>query len=232
MTGHGRGPVAASGLRRAVAGPGARRPGRRRPATPVPPGEGSRTVGRRERAAASGGSVGAGSVRRRCGRGRRGGLRLWYELESHALGLGGPTRGRRRSTAGSRWARCCRKLSADHVIGSRWPFASSIWCTASPTIVPGDYLLHQNEGFSQVHAILGGGPNIVAVTVDPWLDPARGGRSGSTTCPGTRVGWVRQGGRQRRRALGVLARRVGQPRRACWARGPIWCCRGRPTPPS
>jgi UPF0755 protein len=61
------------------------------------------------------------------------------------------------------------KLSADHVIGSSLAFRIFDLVHGSPTLVPGDYLLHQNESFSLVHALLDGGPNIAAVTVDPGL---------------------------------------------------------------
>jgi UPF0755 protein len=93
---------------------------------------------------------------------------LWYELESHALG--GP--GQQvvvGVTAGESVHTVVARLSADKVIGSSLAFEVSDLIHGSPTVTPGDYLLHQNLTFGQVRAILNGGPNVFAVTVLPGL---------------------------------------------------------------
>ncbi len=93
---------------------------------------------------------------------------LWYEVESHGSGTAGP-REVINVESGESVGTVLSKLSADHVIGSTLAFRVYDLVHGSPTILPGHYLLHQNQGFSQVHAILGSGPNIAAVTVDPGL---------------------------------------------------------------
>lgn len=93
---------------------------------------------------------------------------LWYELESHALGSAGP-REIVDIHSGESVGSVVAKLSADHVIGSSLAFRIYDLVHGSPALLPGDYLLHQNESFSQVHALLDGGPNIAAITVDPGL---------------------------------------------------------------
>jgi UPF0755 protein len=95
-------------------------------------------------------------------------LGLWYELESHALGSAGP-REIVDIRSGDSLGTVVGRLSADHVIGSTLAFRIFDLVHGSPTLVPGEYLLHQNESFSQVHAILAGGPNIAAVTVHRGL---------------------------------------------------------------
>lgn len=93
---------------------------------------------------------------------------LWYELESHALGSAGP---REIITVhdGESVGAVVAALAAHHVIGSSLAFRISDLVHGTPTLVPGEYQLHQNETFAQVRAILNGGPNIAAVTVDPGL---------------------------------------------------------------
>ena len=93
---------------------------------------------------------------------------LWYEAESHGSGTAGP-REVINVESGESVGSVLSKLSADHVIGSTLAFRVYDLVHGSPTILPGHYLLHQNQGFAQVHAILGSGPNISAVTVDPGL---------------------------------------------------------------
>ena len=115
-----------------------------------------------------------------------------------------------RSRAGESVSAVAGQLAAHHVIGSSLAFRIYDLVHGSPTIDPGVYLLHQNQSFSQVHAILGGGPNIFTVTVLRGLtlrevaDP--GGRS---TRPRRQL--VRPRGGQRRRPLGLLAARIEQP---------------------
>jgi UPF0755 protein len=95
-------------------------------------------------------------------------LVFWYELQSHALG----SAGRREIVevqSGESVSAVAAQLSADHVIGSSFAFRVFDLVHGTPSLVPGHYLLHQNETFAQVRAILSGGPNILAVTVDPGL---------------------------------------------------------------
>jgi UPF0755 protein len=93
---------------------------------------------------------------------------FWYELQSHALG----SAGRRvivEVNNGASVDSVVAKLSTDHVIGSTLAFRISDLIHGSPTIIPGHYLLHENQTFAQVRAILDAGPNILAVTVNPGL---------------------------------------------------------------
>jgi UPF0755 protein len=93
---------------------------------------------------------------------------FWYELQSHALG----SAGRREIVevqSGESVSTVAAQLSADHVIGSSFAFRLFDAVHGTPTLVPGHYLLHQNQTFAEVRAILNGGPNILAVTVDPGL---------------------------------------------------------------
>ncbi len=96
------------------------------------------------------------------------GLVLWYELESHALGPAG-----RREVvqvkSGESVSAVAGQLAASHVIGSSLAFRIYDLVHGSPTIDPGIYLMHQNQSFAQVHAILAGGPNIFVVTVSRGL---------------------------------------------------------------
>ena len=89
---------------------------------------------------------------------------LWYELESHAIGSEGP-RVVVQVSSGESVSAVAGQLAAHHVIGSSLAFRIYDLVHGSPTIDPGVYLLHQNQSFSQVHAILGAGPNIFTVTV-------------------------------------------------------------------
>jgi UPF0755 protein len=96
------------------------------------------------------------------------GFVLWYELESHALG----PEGRRevvQVTSGESVSAVASQLAARHVIGSSLAFRIYDLVHGSPTIDPGIYLLHQNQTFGQVHAILAGGPNIYVVSVSRGL---------------------------------------------------------------
>ena len=151
---------------------------------PVRQGEGSRTIRRSEQ-------------RRQRQRQRRrwvkvlGGAVLvvllafvfWYELESHAPG----SAGRReviQVTPGESMGSVTSQLSAHHVIGSTLAFRLFDLVHGSPTVIPGEYALHGNESFAQVHAILAAGPNIEAVTVDRGLTLDEVAPR-STACTGT-----------------------------------------------
>jgi UPF0755 protein len=93
---------------------------------------------------------------------------FWYELQSHALG----SAGRREIVqiqSGETTSAVIGQLSSNHIIGSSLAFRISDLVHGTPTIIPGEYLLHQNETFGEVRAILNGGPNILAVTVEPGL---------------------------------------------------------------
>jgi UPF0755 protein len=93
---------------------------------------------------------------------------LWYELESHALGPAGP-REIVDIQSGESVSSVVGMLSAHHVIGSSLAFRIFDLVHGSPTIVAGDYLLHQNESFSEVHTILDAGPNIAEIVVNRGL---------------------------------------------------------------
>jgi UPF0755 protein len=93
---------------------------------------------------------------------------LWYELQSHALGQAGK-REIVEVQSGESVSSVLAQLSADHVIGSSFAFRVFDLVHGTPSLVPGHYLLHQNETFAQVRSILNGGPNILAVSVDPGL---------------------------------------------------------------
>jgi UPF0755 protein len=138
------------------------------PRQPVRQGEGSRTVGRR-------------ALRQQRLRRRRiltliGGVVLvvvlafafWYELESHALGPAG-RREIVQVTAGESMDSIAAQLSAHHVIGSTFAFRLFDLVHGSPTVTPGDYALHRNETFAQVHAALAAGPNIYVVSLNRGL---------------------------------------------------------------
>jgi UPF0755 protein len=93
---------------------------------------------------------------------------LWYELESHALG----PPGRQEVVVvqrGESFSSVADKLGQDKVIGSTWAFRFYTLVHGSPAVLYGDYAFRQNETFGQVLSILGGGPNIYAVTVYPGL---------------------------------------------------------------
>jgi UPF0755 protein len=93
---------------------------------------------------------------------------LWFEIESHTSGPLGP-REVIEIQSGESLGSVVAQLSADHVIGSSLAFRVFDLIHGSPTLVPGHYELHQNQSFGAVHAILDGGPNILAVTVNSGL---------------------------------------------------------------
>jgi peptidoglycan lytic transglycosylase G len=92
----------------------------------------------------------------------------WYEVESHAWGAAGP-RVVIEVNTGESFSSVTAKLAQTKVIGSSLAFRISDLIHGTPTVLPGDYSLHQNESFSQVRALLSAGPNVFAVTVDPGL---------------------------------------------------------------
>jgi UPF0755 protein len=163
---------APSRARAAAAGPPAGPPADP-PAGSPPPDVGVRT--------AAGPAVGRHHVRRRRRRRRRV-LTLiatavvlivvafvaWYEVESHSSGPLGK-REVIEVTSGESVGSVLGQLSDRHVIGSTLAFRVFDVVHGTPTLTPGHYELHQNESFSQVHAILDATPNILAVTVDRGL---------------------------------------------------------------
>ncbi len=154
---------------------------------------------------------------------------LWYEVESHGSGTAGP-REVIKVESGESVGSVLSKLSADHVIGSTLAFRVYDLVHGSPTILPGHYLLHQNQGFSQVHAILDGGPNIAAVTVDPGLTLHEVAER-VDDLPGHSSGGICQGGGQRRRCTPCSRRPGRTTSKGCWAPVTTWWHRGRPIPP-
>jgi UPF0755 protein len=72
-------------------------------------------------------------------------------------------------TAGESMGSITAQLAAHHVIGSTLAFRLFDLVHGSPTVLPGDYALHGNETFAQVHAALAAGPNISVVSVQRGL---------------------------------------------------------------
>ena len=136
---------------------------------------------------------------------------LWYELESHALGSPGPQvvltvhQGESTNSVVS-------ALSQKGVIGSSLAFQISEVVHGTPTVLPGSYALHQNLSFSDVRQVLAAGPNIYPVNVRPGFTLSEVAQEVDSV-PGHSAGELRQGGRQRRRALVGLPAGLGQPRR-------------------
>jgi UPF0755 protein len=92
----------------------------------------------------------------------------WYEVEIHSSGPLG-SREVIEIQSGDSVGSVVGKLSADHVIGSSLAFRIYDVLHGSPTLVPGHYALRQNQSISGVRAILDGGPNVLAVTVNSGL---------------------------------------------------------------
>ena len=91
---------------------------------------------------------------------------LWYELESQALG----PQGKRVIVTvreGESFGSVISSLSQQGVIGSSLAFRISDFFHGTPTVLPGSYVLHQNQTFSDVRALLAAGPNIFPVDVRP-----------------------------------------------------------------
>ncbi len=95
-----------------------------------------------------------------------GAFALWYELESHALGSAGPGEIVHVSS-GESVSSVATDLSAKKVIGSTLAFRLYGFVHGDPSLTPGDFFLHQNSTFAQVHKILSGPPNVQALTVVP-----------------------------------------------------------------
>jgi UPF0755 protein len=91
---------------------------------------------------------------------------LWYELEANALGPLGKqvvvtvSQGESASSV-------VDSMSQKGVIGSSWAFRVSEVFHGTPTVLPGSYLMHQNQSFAQVRTLLDAGPNIYPVDVRP-----------------------------------------------------------------
>jgi len=96
------------------------------------------------------------------------GVLAWYEVEARPFGGNGPeviVQVRSGQASGS----VLDNLASRGVIGSVLAFRLGELVHGSPTIQPGTYLFHENQSFAEVRAILGGGPNVSAVTVFPGL---------------------------------------------------------------
>jgi UPF0755 protein len=93
---------------------------------------------------------------------------LWYEVNAHALGPEGKqvviTVGKGESVSSVIGA-----LTKDHVIASSLAFKFGDLIHGDPTVVPGDYALHENQTYGQVRALLNGGPNVSLLHVRPGL---------------------------------------------------------------
>ena len=127
--------------------------------------------------------------------------------------------------------RSSTSLSQQHVIGSSLAFRISDLFHGTPTVLPGSYALHQNQTFAEVRAILAAGPNIYPVDVRPGFTLPEVARAGRRP-PRPRAGRLREGGGQRRGALGLLAAGLEQPRGHARAPGTTWSSRARATPRS
>lgn len=92
------------------------------------------------------------------------GFVLWYELESNALGPPGKqvivT-----VTPGESTGSVINTLSDKGVIGSSLAFRISDLFHGTPTVQAGGYVMHQNQTFAEVRALLAAGPNIYPVEV-------------------------------------------------------------------
>lgn len=90
----------------------------------------------------------------------------WYEIQANPLG----DEGREvvvQVHQGESTAAVASALAAQGVVSSALAFRLSMLVPGSPTIDPGGYLLHRNDSFSAVHAVLAGGPDVFTVTVAP-----------------------------------------------------------------
>jgi UPF0755 protein len=93
---------------------------------------------------------------------------FWYEVNSHGLGPAGQ-REVVQVKPGESLNSIASSLAADHVIASTLAFRVSNLLNGSPTVIPGDYSLRQNETYGQVRAALAAGPNIYEVTIHSGL---------------------------------------------------------------
>jgi UPF0755 protein len=93
---------------------------------------------------------------------------FWYEVNSHALGPAG-RREVVQVNSGESMSSIASTLAKDRIIASTWAFRISDLVHGSPTVIPGDYSMRQNEAFGQVRAILGAGPNIYEITIHSGL---------------------------------------------------------------
>jgi UPF0755 protein len=91
---------------------------------------------------------------------------LWYELNANALGPEGKqvviTVAKGESVGG-----VISALTKEHVVASSLAFKFGDLIHGNPTVLPGNYALHENQTYGEVRAILNGGPNISSVTVRP-----------------------------------------------------------------
>jgi UPF0755 protein len=91
---------------------------------------------------------------------------LWYQLEANALGpLGKQVVVK--VAQGESASSVVDTMSQKGVIGSSWAFRVSEVFHGTPTVLPGSYLMHQNQSFAEVRTLLDAGPNIYPVDVEP-----------------------------------------------------------------
>ena len=93
---------------------------------------------------------------------------IWYELETRVSGPLGPQEVVDVAN-GESVSAIVSTLAHEKVIGSTLAFRVYDVFHGSPTVIPGDYALHQNEPFGKVCAIVSGGPKIYEVIVAPGL---------------------------------------------------------------
>ena len=93
---------------------------------------------------------------------------VWYEIEAHPSGPEGKavvvkvTKGEASNTV-------VHRLASDGVVSSALALRVSFFFHGTPTIQPGNYLFHQNQGnrSRRCTASWPWGPNVFAVDVDP-----------------------------------------------------------------
>jgi len=88
----------------------------------------------------------------------------WYESE--ASGGKGPEEVVT-VTSGSSMGAVTAELARKQVVGSSLAFRVYLALHGTPTVVPGTYLLHRDESFSDVRASLAAGPDVFSVDVLP-----------------------------------------------------------------
>jgi UPF0755 protein len=91
---------------------------------------------------------------------------LWYELNNNALGPAGAPEVVQ-VKAGESASALTSDLAAHKVIASTLAFRLADVIHGTPTILPGSYEFHQNMAYSEVKALLNGGPNVSTLSVVP-----------------------------------------------------------------
>lgn len=93
---------------------------------------------------------------------------LWFALQIYPIG-GAGKKVIVTVNAGDSLSVIAGDLHADGVIHSALAFRVDLALFGAPTVLPGSYEFSQNSSFAAVKSVLGGGPNVAAVTVTPGL---------------------------------------------------------------